>query len=180
MIRRRPLAVAVGGLSGAGKSTLAAALAQRLGATVVATDTLRKERLGLPPWERAPASAYAPEAIAEVFAATLARAGDLLSAGTDVVVDAVFARAGERTEIAKIAADSEAAFCGLWLAVPLADRRTRLAGRAPGPSDATDAVALRQETYDLGRIDWYRLDASDAPEAVLTDALDRIAIGRRG
>ena len=49
-----PLCILVGGLSGMGKSTLARALATELGASLVRSDEVRKELVGLPPSSRVP------------------------------------------------------------------------------------------------------------------------------
>ena len=59
-LRLGPVAI-VCGPAASGKSTLAAALAARSGATVLSSDRVRKELLGIEPTERAPAAAYAPE-----------------------------------------------------------------------------------------------------------------------
>ena len=49
------------GVAASGKSTLAAALAERAGATVISSDVVRKQLLGIDPTARAPAGAYADE-----------------------------------------------------------------------------------------------------------------------
>ena len=50
----------------------------------------------------------------------------------------------------------------------------RMAGR--DASDADAAVARRQETYDLGALDWTRIDASGSPEETFARA--RTAMGQ--
>jgi len=80
-------------------------------------------------------------------------------------VDAVFADAGERAAIAQAAAGAR--FRGLFLTAELAVRLARVGNRKGDASDADAAVALRQEQYDLGVLQWTPVDASGSPEQTL-------------
>ncbi|MDD3445025.1 MAG: AAA family ATPase [Zavarzinia sp.] len=151
--------IAVGGLSGSGKSTLARALAPGIvplpGALHLRTDVIRKRLHGISETEALPPAAYTPAESARVYAALMdaARAG--LAEGRSVIVDAVFAKPGERAAAAALWPN----FTGLWLDVALETRQSRIEGRRNDASDATTTVAARQENYDLGPIDWHRLRA---------------------
>lgn len=120
--RGEPRLVAIGGLSGTGKSTLAAALAPKLGSAPGArwlrSDVLRKRLHGIAPERRLPPSAYTAERSQHVYQELLARARQTLMNGRSVVMDAVFAREGERRTVGKLAREAGVEFTGLWLDAP--------------------------------------------------------------
>lgn len=173
-----PALVAIGGLSGSGKSTVAAALAPRLGggagARSLASDRLRKALHSVAPETRLGAEAYAPEVSARVYAALAAGAEAAAAGGACVIADAVFSTPGERRAIADAAARAGAPFLGVWLDLAPETLRARVAARRGGTSDATVAVLDRQLGYDLGRIDWLRLDAGPDPERIAAAILRRL------
>jgi predicted kinase len=162
----KPQLIAVGGLSGTGKSLLARSLAADAapapGAVVLRSDVERKALFGAAETERLPQTAYTPEATETVYASLAQKARRVIGAGHSAIVDAVFARAGERTMIAGAA--GRAAFHGLFLTADLAVRIARVGGREGDASDADAAVARTQESYDLGTMDWTNVDASGMPE----------------
>ncbi|HQS14606.1 bifunctional aminoglycoside phosphotransferase/ATP-binding protein [Reyranella sp.] len=155
-----PRLVAIGGLSGSGKTTLALKLAPAIGRTpgavVVRTDVERKRQAGVPLEERMPAGSYSPEASARIYAASMARAERVLRAGQSVVLDAVFARPGERAAAEALARTVGVPFQGIWLDVPKDVAQQRVTDRKGDASDATATVVERQFAYDLGHIDWDR------------------------
>ena len=155
-----PRLVAIGGLSGSGKTTLALKLAPAIGRTpgavVVRTDVERKRQAGVALEERMPAGSYSPEASARIYAASMARAERVLRAGQSVVLDAVFARPGERAAAEALARTVGVPFQGIWLDVPKDVAQQRVTDRKGDASDATATVVERQFAYDLGHIDWER------------------------
>ena len=171
--------VAVGGLSGTGKTRLAEGLAPGLGpapgAVVLRTDVLRKRLCGVAETDRLPEDGYAAPVTERVYADLYRRAAAVLAAGHAVVVDAVSARPEERRRLASIAADAGVRFDGIWLEAPLTARVERVANRRNDASDATADVVERQERYDLGTIDWVRLDAGRVAADVLDDARASLA-----
>jgi aminoglycoside phosphotransferase family enzyme/predicted kinase len=171
--------VAIGGLSGTGKSTIAAAVAGDLGvgagARILRSDVVRKQLFGKRPEERLPGEAYAMAVNTRVYAAVEARAVRLLAAGHGVIIDAVSARPEERAAIADLARQAGAAFTGLWLEAPPDTLRARIAARGKDASDATVRVLDRQLSYDLGAIDWRRIDVDRPAGDILTDV--RRALG---
>ncbi|MEO3430939.1 AAA family ATPase [Pelagibius sp. CAU 1746] len=155
--------VAVGGLSGSGKTTLARALAPALGrapgALHLRSDVLRKRLAGAAELERLPPAAYTQEASDRVYAELHERAAAALRSGQSVIVDAVFAKPAERDAVARTAAQAGAEFTGLWLDAAPETLTARVTQRRGDASDADAAVVERQLAYDLGRIDWPRLEA---------------------
>ena len=69
-----------------------------------------------------------------------------------------------------------APFHGLFLDAGLATRVARVGARSGDASDADAAVASAQESYDLGTLDWARVDASGTPDQTLARA--RAALAR--
>jgi predicted kinase len=136
---------------------------------VLRSDVIRKRLLGVAPETPLPASAYCPGVTRRVFDTLRIEAGRALTAGQSVVVDAVFARVEERRDIAAVAG-APIPFTGLWLEGPPALLASRLASRRGDASDATPAVLDVQLGYDLGRIDWRRLDAHGSSADVLSAA----------
>jgi aminoglycoside phosphotransferase family enzyme/predicted kinase len=173
-----PMLLAVGGLSGTGKSVLARALAPELapapGAVLLRSDVERKLMLGENDETKLPPSAYAPEVTARVYATIADKARRALAAGHSAVVDAVFARPQERAIMAQSAQALGVPFRGLFLLADLDTRLARVGARHRDASDADAAVARGQESYDLGDLDWARIDASGRPEQTLIHALEML------
>ncbi len=175
-----PRLVAVGGLSGTGKSRLARALAPLFGAApgavVLRTDVLRKRLVGVSPETRLPEDAYTVEMSRRTYAAMLDIARRAMAAGFSVIADAVFARPDERQAIEEIARARGASFAGLWLEAKPSVARRRIETRSSNASDATPAVLRRQLSYDLGRIDWRRIDSSGARGRTVAAARDCLEV----
>ena len=164
--------IAIGGLSGTGKSRLARTLAPGLppspGAVVLRSDVERKALFGVGETERLPEKAYSAETTTKVYAALAEKARRATAAGHSVVVDAVFAQPSERADIAKSA--GSAAFQGLFLTANLETRLARVGSRTSDASDAGSTVARKQEEFDLGQINWSKVDASGTPDETLIRA----------
>jgi uncharacterized protein len=176
-----PVLVAVGGLSGTGKSELARALAADLdpapGAVVLRSDVERKALFETAETEKLPDNAYTPLVTERVYATLADKARRAIVGAHSAVVDAVFSKPQERSLIEESAAVLGARFIGLFLDADLATRTVRLGARGPDASDADAAVARAQEKYDLGPIEWTRIDASGSPEETL--ARTQAALGLR-
>ena len=166
-----PRLLCIGGLSGTGKSTAAARIAPYLGAAPgaihVRSDVERKVMAGVTETERLPPESYSRQSAFEVYEACFDRAGRALAAGHSVVLDAVFAQPEERAAAAEIARRYRAQFAAVWLDAPPETLTTRITSRSNDASDATSGVVAKQLGYDLGHIDWPRVDASGPPEATL-------------
>ena len=169
-----PMLVAVGGLSGSGKSLLARALAPHIapapGAVVLRSDVERKALYGKDEHDKLPVDAYSPAMTARVYAVIADKARRAVAAGHSAIVDAVFARPQERAVMARSAQALGVPFRGFFLDADLATRVARVGARSRDASDADAAVARSQESYDLGALDWTRIDASSTPEETLARA----------
>jgi uncharacterized protein len=165
---KRPSLIAVGGRSGTGKTVLARSIAAALdpppGAVVLRTDVIRKEVFGFDPLTALGEAAYAPDVNDRVYRTMLARGATLLKQGVSVVFDAAFLRKDERDLAPAVASAGGAHFCGLFLDAPSHTRVQRIGSRGPDASDADRDVALRQDSFDIGALDWPVVDASGSPE----------------
>jgi aminoglycoside phosphotransferase family enzyme/predicted kinase len=172
-----PRLVAIGGLSGTGKSVLARMLAPKLqpapGAVILRSDVERKAVFGLAETDRLPPDAYAPEVTERVYALLNDKARRVVAAGHSAIVDAVFARPDERAAVARVAASVP--FSGLFLTADLDTRLAHIGGRVRDASDADAKVALAQESYAIGALDWHEVDASGTAEETLARAETALA-----
>jgi uncharacterized protein len=173
-----PVLVAVGGRSGTGKSALARALAPALapipGALVLRSDAQRKALYQKDETETLPPPAYAPEVTARVYTTIADKARRAIAAGHSAIIDAVFAKPQEREVADRSAAVLGTALQGFFLDSPLATRLKRVGARSGDASDADAEVARAQESYELGALDWKRIDASGTPEQTLKQVVERM------
>jgi len=171
---RPPLLVAIGGLSGTGKSVLARGLAGLIepppGAVIIRSDVIRKHLFDAGETTALPESAYWPDATEHVYGMLWSIAQRIVAQGCSVVLDAVYLQEAERTEIAHLAATYGIRFVGLFLTADLATRLARIEQRTGDASDATRNVALKQETFTIGAVDWHIIDASGTPDQSLRSA----------
>ena len=170
-----PRLVAVGGISGSGKSRLARELAPLLGARpgarVARSDVLRKRLAGIPVTTRLGAGGYTDSMTEKTYEALFDVAGKALDSGHSAIADAVFAKPGQRRAIARVAERAEVPFQGLWLEAPRRVLERRVEERTHNPSDATPGVIREQLGYDLGPMEWERVDSSGARERTVESAL---------
>jgi aminoglycoside phosphotransferase family enzyme/predicted kinase len=164
-----PMLVAIGGLSGSGKTTVATHVAPYLGAAPgaihVRSDVERKRLAGVGETDPLPGESYTRESSAAVYRASLDRAEQALRAGQSAILDAVFARPGERQMAQSLAQRMGVSFAGYWLDADPAILKARVAARHGDASDATPEVVDRQLGYDLGVMRWQRIDAAGSAEA---------------
>lgn len=137
--------VLVGGLPGTGKSTVAAELAAELDARVLASDVVRVElrASGEIAGEGGTVGggAYSPAAKDQVLVALLEQARQELGLGRSVVLDASWTSAADRGRAVALGADTVAVTTELRCTAPTGVVAARIAGRAPGPSEATPEIA---------------------------------------
>jgi hypothetical protein len=120
--------VAVAGLPGVGKTTVSGAVAERLNATRLRSDVLRKELFSDP--------TYATAETETVYETLRDRAADRLAAGESVVLDATFREQKRRERVAAVADDHGAAFRLVHVECADSVVRERIASREGDASDA--------------------------------------------
>lgn len=169
-----PRLLAIGGLSGTGKSLLGRALAPAIdpapGAVVLRSDVMRKRMFNRSETDKLPQEAYTREVTEKLYALLIEHARCILMAGHSAIIDAVFAKQDERTIAEDTARAGNVPFSGLFLTADLAIRLQRVGARTGDASDADEAVAHHQESYDLGALDWSIVDASGTPDQTLANA----------
>ncbi|MGY3621089.1 bifunctional aminoglycoside phosphotransferase/ATP-binding protein [Bradyrhizobium sp. USDA 10063] len=167
----KPTLIAIGGRSGTGKSVLARAIAALVqpapGAVLLRSDVIRKEIFGVDPLVKLPEAAYAPETSERVYDAMLDRARSVLAQGLSAVVDAAFLKEDERKLLRPLAASCGVDFSGIFLVAGTSVRLARIGARRNDASDATQDVALFQDSIDIGAVDWAIVDASGTPDETL-------------
>lgn len=145
--KRRVLLV-TSGLSGSGKSHVGAAVAARLGAAFLRSDTTRRQLFDIAAEGRGEAAygegIYTEESRTRVYATMHERAAQHLRAGLPVVLDATYARTADRAAALRVADETETPTLVLHVVADEETVRSRLARRAEEPAGASDA---RWETY---------------------------------
>ncbi len=132
------------GYSGSGKTTLTRELLASLGAVRVRSDVERKRLHGLNALARATAAngagIYADDETARTYAQLLADANYIAGAGFPVIVDATFLRTAHRAAFHALALALGVPFAIVHMEATPAELRNRLATRAAGGTDASDAT----------------------------------------
>jgi aminoglycoside phosphotransferase family enzyme/predicted kinase len=169
--RGRAVLALVGGLPGTGKSTLSGELATRLGWTVLRSDEVRKDLLGLGHTDRASAGfaegPYDARVTDATYAALVARAGALLAHGEPVILDASWNDATRRSAARALADRSSAELLELRCEAPLSVTRARLDARAAQGTDASDATSALATAMAAVADPW--------PEAITVDTVEGLA-----
>lgn len=140
----------VGGGAGVGKSTVAQGLADRMAATWLRADEIRKSMAGIDPgrpaaddYER---GLYDPEFSDQVYRELLRQAELLLSRGHSVVLDASWSTVGRREWAAGVGGRTSSVVTELLCRAPSDVARQRIVDRMAtvyNPSDATPEIADR-------------------------------------
>jgi aminoglycoside phosphotransferase family enzyme/predicted kinase len=160
--------VMIGGLPGTGKSALSAAVAGRLGFTVLGSDQVRKELAGISPDEHRRAAyqtgLYTRAWTGRTYREMLNRASALLRLGESVILDASWTSAPYRAQAAAAAEDTSAELVQLRCTAPLTLTTQRMENRT-GISDADPEIAARMEA---GQEPWTDATIIDTASGTLT------------
>ncbi|QDT17135.1 AAA family ATPase [Alienimonas californiensis] len=132
-----------GGCSGSGKSTVAAMVAERLGATHLRSDVIRKRLLKLAPQQAAPQTAYSPAVSERVYRELGEQVQNCVDWRQHVVADATFLRTETRANVVDAVAAMEVrtpSVLFVWCECDDAVAERRIAERAAAGGDASDAT----------------------------------------
>jgi uncharacterized protein len=173
--------VLVGGLPGTGKSTVAEGLGERLSATVLRSDVIRKELAGLdaltPAGAPVGAGIYDAASTEATYAELLRRAEVALRRGEVVVLDATWSSHRHREAAAALARNTAADLVELRCEAPRETVVARLAARRLGGGDASDAdeevARAMAATFDAWPSSTVITTAA-APPQVLAAALQHV------
>jgi len=152
-----PVLAVVCGLPGVGKSTVAHAIADRIGATVLRTDVIRKDLYANPRYTTA-------ETVA-VYDELLTRSFDRLDVGESVVLDATFKTSERRIQARDLATQVGAAFRLVRVECDESVLERRIRAR-DGVSDADFDVHVEfRERFDPVELDHVVIDNSGSVAA---------------
>lgn len=181
--RCRVRLVLVGGLPGTGKSSLAAALAGRLGATLLRSDLIRKELAGVDPSQSAAAAfkagLYDDGWTGRTYAELLRRAELALGVGETVVIDASWTDQRQRDAASATAAAALADLVELQCEVDRTTAAARIEARMAAGGDPSDADVGIATAMAAEADPWptaASIDTSAGVDAVLENALE--VVGR--
>lgn len=122
------------GLTGSGKSTVARRLGERFAFALIRSDVVRKELLGLDPYERKwdafGAGAYSSEMTDHTYQVMIERAETMLASGDSVVLDGCFTRRSQRSAAIELAQRCGVPLLVLECQAPESVVRERLEGRS--------------------------------------------------
>ncbi|MDA0632072.1 AAA family ATPase [Nonomuraea sp. MCN248] len=170
--------VLVGGTPGTGKTTVAAAVADRLGYTLLSSDRVRKELAGIGAEVPAPApfgeGIYSREWTERTYRELLSRARSLLLRGEPVILDASWSDAGHRKAAEDLAERTSSDLVALRCTALPQLVEERLAGRRGGISDAGPAVAAALAATAAPWPDAIEIDTGASPAQSLERALRAI------
>jgi uncharacterized protein len=146
--RARARVVVVGGLPGTGKTTLAEAVATQTGMTLLRSDEVRKELVGMPATESLPAGfgegAYDAPTTAATYDELIHRAEVLVERGESTVLDASWSSDVRRAQVRELARVTSSELVELVCEVEpevAAQRITRRRHQGADASDATPEIA---------------------------------------
>ena len=145
--------VVVCGLPGAGKTTVAARITDRLGATRLRTDVVRKELF--------PAPEYTDEESAAVYDELFARTRRLVADGDSVVLDATFSERANRERARDLSTSLDAPFDLVAVECDQSVVEERIRRRTDDESDADVEVhRLFRDRFDPVECDHVVVDNS--------------------
>ncbi len=190
---RRPALLITHGFSGSGKTTLSQRLLELSGAVRIRSDLERKRGFGLPELARSNSSLrggmYTDAATADTYQRLHDIAAALLCAGRVVVVDATFLRRSHRDLFHQLARRNNVPFFVLEFRAEERELRRRVAARALGSADASEAdeqvLDAQLKSYDPLGADELRVTveipspgANDqaASTAIWRPVLERLAL----
>ena len=173
--------VLVGGGPGVGKTVLASGLGEQLGCSVLSSDEIRKQLLGIPLDEhrfaRPGDGIYRPAVNDAVRHEQLRRAELLVSHGESVVLDASWTDERHRAAARDAAARHHAELTEIECVLDPAIAKERIARRLSNPWNPSDATPDVVDHLAASRSPWpsaHQIDTASPALDVLAEAVDLI------
>jgi len=146
-----PYLLATTGLSASGKSLVSSSMAAELGLIRLRSDVERKRLFGLGPLDQSKSptggNLYTEEANQRTYQRLADLAGELLTSGLPVIVDAACLKRAEREMLAEVAESRGMPFALIHCEAPLESRREWIRKREGDASEATEELLEVQETW---------------------------------
>lgn len=137
--------IRIGGGPGTGKTTLATALAEKTGAQVISTDTVRQQlhEQGAIVGDSGTLDSglYSAQNVATVYETVVQRAREFLTQGQSVILDGTWRDPHQQEQTRCIARETHTLIYEFECRLPLSAAQNRIAHRGPTLSDATSDVA---------------------------------------
>ncbi len=149
-----PRLIAIGGLSGSGKSHLALLACGKERAVIIRSDATRK-RLAI---QLPELPLYSKEMSEKTYATMFEAARETIEAGFTAILDATFIRREDREMVRQIGDELGVPPRMLWLDIPEAELRQRIAARTKADRDISDADLA---VLDLQLSEYIRPDETD-------------------
>lgn len=175
LINFKPVLIACGGLSGSGKSRVARRIGGLMnpapGAVILRDDVVKKQITGLALHQRFNKTTDTPAFEKVVYEVLRQQATCALSAGSTVILDALFQNEYERLAAEKLAESLNIPFIGLWMDAPLSVRTQRVKSRGQKPSDIRKEVEPEcQLCLETGHISWHIINTDMSKEETVQQA----------
>ena len=177
LINFRPVLIACGGLSDSGKSCVARHIASLMnpspGAIILKEDVIKKQITGLSDHQRFNKTIDTPVFEKVVYEVLYQHALSALSAGSTVILDAVFHDPAERKKVEQLAKDLNVSFLGLWMDAPLKVRIERMQKQHIAPSDTRkETNPERQLCMEIGQISWHKINTNCPKDETIKHVLE--------
>jgi predicted kinase len=173
------------GLIGTGKSTLTQALAERLDIPVISSDIIRKGLAGIPTmehrFEEVRSGIYSEDFTKKTYDELFRQAGERLSQGRSVIIDAAFGRAEERRKAMALAREKGADFwllecvCADETIVERLERRMQEESPSDGRLEIfADLKKAYERVTEVPEANHLIIDTSVAPEEMIVQVFARM------
>ena len=145
---KKPVMTITCGLTGTGKSTIINEVAKRTGITVLTSDRIRKELVGIKPeehrYEAFDSGIYSKEFTEKTYIHMLEQGKRMLEQGKSVILDACFPKSEQRAMARRAAEEVGARFLCIEVTAPEEEIKHRLDVRVEGGEGISDG---RWEIY---------------------------------
>ena len=145
---KKPVIIITCGLTGTGKSTIINEVAKKTKITVLTSDRIRKELVGIKPeehrYETFDSGIYSKEFTEKTYIHMIEQGKGMLEQGKSVILDACFPKSQQRTTARRAAEEAGVGFLCIEVTAPEDEIKHRLNARVEGGEGISDG---RWEIY---------------------------------